>query len=485
VTASLTGVAALGADELAACSGPVEANALAVAAALGDAGVERSAVDAVLTYDSIVAPDLMQANRVAEYLGLAPSYAATVGSGGATPAAAVAIAIGLIEAGLARNVVFAHADLRAAVKREAVGRMAAVVGNPEFEAPFGPIVPTLYSFLAQWLIESGRATREDLARIAVQTRAWAALNPAAKMRKPLTLEEVLDAPRVAGPLGRYDCCLITDFAGALVVSGEPDVGPLAGGQQAQRGGSCMVGDRAAGGGDAGADRAADRGRAGEDRAARGSHASADRVAGEGCVGGGRAAEGSYADADRAAGGGHATADRAAGRGRAGGDRVAGEGRGDAGEARQSRAVRILGAAGAATHEEILQMDADDPLAAPTALAGELYGQAGVTASDLDLAYLYDSFTVTTGLQLLAYGIDGGEGLGALLADPGIGPGGRLPVNTHGGLLSATTSGLFHIVEAVRQLRGEAGDRQVDGARTALVSNIGGVFSNHCALLLAR
>jgi acetyl-CoA acetyltransferase len=367
--ASLSGVAVLGADELAACSGPVEAGALAVAAALEDAGIDRGAVDAVLTYDSIVAPDLMQANRVAEYLGLAPSSAATIGSGGATPTAAVALATGLIEAGLARNVVFAHADLRAAVRQQAVGRMAAVVGNPEFEAPFGPIVPTLYSFLARWLIESGRVTAEDLARIAVQTRAWATLNPEAKMRKPLSLEEVLDAPRVAGPLGRYDCCLITDFAGALVVSGEP------------------------------------------------------------------------------------------------------------GE------VRILGAAGAATHEEILQMDADDPLAAPAALAAELYGRAAITAADLDLAYLYDSFTVTTALQLLAYGLDRGEGLGALLADPGIGPGGALPVNTHGGLLSATTGGLFHIVEATRQLRGEAGERQVAGARTALVSNVGGVFSNHCALAL--
>jgi acetyl-CoA acetyltransferase len=252
--------------------------------------------------------------------------------------------------------------------------MAAVVGNPELEAPFGPIVPTLYSFLAQWLIETGRATREDLARIAVQTRAWALLNPAAKMRRPLTLEEVLDAPRVAGPLGRYDCCLITDFAGAVVVS---DTAPQAGRPE----------------------------------------------------------------------------------------------------------VEILAAAGAATHEEILQMDADDPLAAPASVAAELYERAGIGAADLDLAYLYDSFTITTALQLLAYGLDRGEGLGALLADPGIGPAGALPVNTHGGLLSATTSGLFHIVEAVRQLRREAGERQVDGARTALVTNIGGVFSNHGALVL--
>lgn len=406
--ASLTGVAALRAEELAACSGPVEANALAVAAALADAGIDRDAVDAVLTYDSIVAPDIMQANRVAEYVGLAPSYAATVGSGGATPTAAVALAIGLIEAGLARNVVFAHADLRAAVKREAVGRMAAVVGNPEFEAPFGPIVPTLYSFLAQWLIESGRATREDLARIAVQTRAWAALNPDAKMRKSLTLEEVLEAPRVAGPLGRYDCCLITDFAGALVVSGEPGKGRVTGGR-----GAGLVGGRTAGG------RGAD----------------------------------------------------------PGGGRMAGGRQGDRPE------VRILAAAGAATHEEILQMDADDPLAAPAAVAAELYERAGIDAADLDLAYLYDSFTVTTALQLLAYGLDRGEGLATLLAEPGIGPGGALPVNTHGGLLSATTGGLFHIVEAVRQLRGEAGERQVEGARTALVSNIGGVFSNHCSLVL--
>jgi acetyl-CoA acetyltransferase len=367
----LAGVAALRPEELAACDGPIEANALATAAALADAGLDHGAVDALLTYDSIVAPDLMQANRVAEYLGATPSYAATLGSGGATPTAAVAIASGLIEAGLAGTVVFAHADLRAAAKHSAgvVARMASVVGNPEFEAPFGPIVPTLYSFLAQWLIESGRATREDLARIAVQTRAWAMLNPDAKMRKPLTEEEVLEAPPVAGPLGRYDCCLITDFAGALVVTAAPS------------------------------------------------------------------------------------------------------------------GVEILGAAGVATHEEVLQMNADDPLGAPTAMAAELYERARVDVTTVDVAYLYDSFTITAALQLLAYGLDRGEGLTALLADPGIGPGGRLPVNTHGGLLSATTGGIFHIVEAVRQLRGAAGERQVDGAKTALVSNIGGVFSNHCALVL--
>jgi acetyl-CoA acetyltransferase len=374
---AIAGIAELTSDELEACEGPIDANAAAIAAAAADAGVELGAIDAVLTYDSIVAPDLMQANRVAEYLGLAPAFASTIGSAGATPTFAVAVAKGLIETGLARTVVFAHSDLRAAGGRSSglAGRMASIVGNPQFEDPFGPILPTLYSFLAGWLIETGQATREDLARIAVQTRAWAGLNPNARMREPLTLDQVLEAPPVAGALGRYDCCLITDFSGALVLSAET----------------------------AGA----------------------------------------------------------------------------------AGAVEVLAAAGTATHEELLQMDPDDPLRASGEMAAQLYERAGVGIEDIDLAYLYDSFTVTVALQLLAYRLDRGEGLAATLADGGIGPGGRVPVNTHGGLLSATTSGVFHLVEAVRQLRGSAGDRQVDGAATALVSNIGGVFSNNCALVLGR
>jgi acetyl-CoA acetyltransferase len=147
-------------------------------------------------------------------------------------------------------------------------------------------------------------------------------------------------------------------------------------------------------------------------------------------------------------------------------------------------VRVLATAGAASHEEICQMP-DDPMAAALDVADRLYHAAGRGPADVDLACLYDSFTVTVALQVLAYGLDGGRGLHALVGTTGTGPGGGLPINTHGGLLSGTTSGIFHLVEAVRQLRGEAGGRQVDGARIALVTNVGGAFSNHFATIHER
>jgi len=110
------------------------------------------------------------------------------------------------------------------------------------------------------------------------------------------------------------------------------------------------------------------------------------------------------------------------------------------------------------------------------------GQAGVTPADVDIAELYDCFTITTILQLEDIGFAGpGEGADFVL-DQGIGPGGALPVNTHGGLLahSYTLAG-NHVAEAVRQLRGERGDAQVQGAEVALVTGLG--IPDHASLVL--
>ena len=82
----------------------------------------------------------------------------------------------------------------------------------------------------------------------------------------------------------------------------------------------------------------------------------------------------------------------------------------------------------------------------------------------------------------------GEG-GAFYAEGHADIGGKLPVNTHGGMLShahaGATGGLLGIVEAVCQLRGGLGERQVDGAEVALVHNEGGVLSSHCTVILAN
>jgi acetyl-CoA acetyltransferase len=101
--------------------------------------------------------------------------------------------------------------------------------------------------------------------------------------------------------------------------------------------------------------------------------------------------------------------------------------------------------------------------------------------------VYDSFTYTVLVNLEDLGFCAkGEG-GAFVADGRLGPGGALPTNTSGGGLAYTHPGMlgiFQVIEAVRQLRGGLGDRQVPDSRVALVHGTGGVLSVHSTLLLA-
>lgn len=117
-----------------------------------------------------------------------------------------------------------------------------------------------------------------------------------------------------------------------------------------------------------------------------------------------------------------------------------------------------------------------------------FDMAGLAPEDIDVVQLYDSFTITVLLTLEALGLCPRGESGPFVAGGRLGPGGDRPINTSGGGLSYCHPGMFGIflvIEAVRQLRGEAGARQLPRARTALCHGTGGILSTHATVILGR
>jgi acetyl-CoA acetyltransferase len=113
-------------------------------------------------------------------------------------------------------------------------------------------------------------------------------------------------------------------------------------------------------------------------------------------------------------------------------------------------------------------------------------EAGVARGDLDIAELYDPFSIVTLVLLDEYGLIGDASAATFVRDGQTGPGGSLPTNTGGGQLSGFyLQGMTPLAEAVIQLRGAGGDRQVPDATLALVGGIGGRMDHHGALVLER
>jgi acetyl-CoA acetyltransferase len=156
------------------------------------------------------------------------------------------------------------------------------------------------------------------------------------------------------------------------------------------------------------------------------------------------------------------------------------------EPSSSRDVRVAGMGQAHLHQHVTEADLEDLGARRS--AQEALRRAGVTLDDIDLAGIYDSFTVTLAMLLEEIGLAAPGKAGAMAAAGEFDRTGRIPLNTHGGLLSyghaGVAGGMAHLVEMVMQLRGEAGERQVPRqVRRALVHADGGVMSAHVTVVL--
>ena len=350
--------------------------------ALADAGVEKRAIDGYL-YAGMEGSSA-EAVAMAEYLGIDHRYVDGTMTGGSSFEFHVQHAAAAIRDDLCDTVLVSYGSDFLSRRGRTLGtggfRVGRVSGPDLYQAPYGLSLVGGYALVAKRHMHEFGTTSEQLAEIAVGVREFAALNPKAMYRDPITVADVLASRVIADPLHLLDCCVVSDGGGAFVMT---------------------------------------------------------------------------------------TAERA----------------------RDLRAepVRVLGAAGAQTHWNISQMP-DYTMSAGATCIPEALARAGVRPSEIDTLQFYDSFTITVLVLLEDAGFcKKGEG-GAFVQQRHLRRGGRHPLNTDGGGLSALHSGMrgiFLICEAVRQLRGDGGAAQVPDAKLALAVGSGGWLSCIGAVVLGK
>ena len=336
--------------------------------ALTSAGLRWDVVDGLATSSTTIQPD--NSVTTAEQFGLTLSWASVSNAGGAGALINVLDAVRAVEAGRATHVLcLAGAAQDSAFFRTRLGRFNNAFGD--YLAPHGfSGMNGLFGIVQRKHMETYGTTREQLGRIAVDQRANARMNEAALLRGPMTIDDYLNAPVVADPLGLYDCVMPCSGAEAILV------GPL------------------------------------------------DRVA-------------------------------------------------------ANRRVRLL--SGDERHNH--------PRGEPTPLRGgwelfrdRLYDDASLGPQEMDLVTAYDDYPIMVAIQLEDLGFCRKGEVGPFLAGRRMTWDGDFPLNTGGGQLSCGQTGggggMIALTEAVRQLRGEGGTRQVAKARHALVSGYGMVAYGH-------
>jgi acetyl-CoA C-acetyltransferase len=347
--------------------------------ALADAGLELRDVDAYFCAGD--APG-MGALSMADYLGLKLKHVDSTDTGGSSYLVHVAHAAQAVAAGKCR---VALITLAGRPRSEARTPLAANVPEVPFEAAYGVLTLNMYAMVAARHMHEFGTTPEQLAWVKVAMSHHAQHNPHAMLRDVVSVADVLASPRVADPLHKLDCCVVSDGGGALLVVA-PEV---------------------------------------------------------------------------------------------------------ARSLKRPR-VKVLGAGEALKGQDGGRVDLSYSAARWSGPAA--FSEAGVSPADIQYASIYDSFTITVLMQLEDLGFcNKGEG-GRFVADGNLIAGvGKLPVNTDGGGLCnnhpANRGGITKVIEAVRQLRGEAHPKvQVPNCTLALAQGTGGLLgSRHgsATLILER
>ncbi len=337
--------------------------------ALEDAGLSLSDVDGL--FAAGMGMGMTGIVTLAEYLNIKPDYLDGTNIGGSSFVSHVSHAAAAIHAGICEVALVLYGST-AASNAMAIGTGMGGAGRDPagaFVGPYGMTTVGSYAMVAQRHMDTYGTKSEQLAQIATAMRHHASLNPQAKMRDPIEVEDVMASRVISSPLHLLDCCIISDGGGAIVVTSAERAKDLA-----------------------------------------------------------------------------------------------------------KRPILVQGCGEAVCHQEI---GTPDILTMAAKQSGEkAFAMSGLSRNDVDFCTIYDSFTITVLLTLENLGFcKPGEG-GSFVEDGRIRLGGVLPVNPDGGGLSSNhpgMRGIFLVIEAVRQLRGECEGRQVDDPKIACVHGTGGIL----------
>lgn len=190
----------------------VELMAEASALALADAGIPLADVDGVF---AVTPYHWMASVTLADQLGLEPRVTDSTNIGGASVVSHVGHALRALALGQCEVALVAYGS----TQRSDTGKLVTGAELLPVERPYGPLFPISgYALVTQRHMYEFGTTREQLASVTVAASQWAALNPEALKREPVSIADVLASPLVSDPLRKLDICLVTNGAGALVVT---------------------------------------------------------------------------------------------------------------------------------------------------------------------------------------------------------------------------------------------------------------------------